>query len=51
MYLATRTKVTYLISKYDSSVVRKSKKSLIAVGHKRAYKELSYDVDLMTQIA
>jgi transposase len=55
-WAATRTKGTYLRSKYDSLVVRKGKKkALIAVGHKiliaayfilkdkQAYKELGMD--------
>jgi hypothetical protein len=55
-WAATRTKGTYLRSKYDSLVVRRGKKrALIAVGHKILiaayfilkdkveYKELGYD--------
>lgn len=55
-WAATRTKGTYLRSKYDSLVVRRGKKkALIAVGHKiliaayfilkdkTAYKELGYE--------
>ena len=55
-WAATRTKETYLRSKYDSLVVRRGKKrALIAVGHKiliaayfilkdkTAYKELGYE--------
>lgn len=55
-WAATRTKGTYLRSKYDSLVVRRGKKrALIAVGHKILiaayfilkdkveYKELEYD--------
>ncbi len=55
-WAATRTKGTYLRSKYDSLVVRRGKKrALIAVGHKiliaayfilkekSVYKELGYE--------